>query len=41
MQTLIHCVKYDNYEPTELMKERNVKAKPMNAWDKVTAWPVR
>lgn len=27
----------DNYEPTELMKERNVKAKPMNAWDKVTA----
>ena len=21
----------DNYEPTELMKERNVKAKPMNA----------
>lgn len=27
----------DNYEPTELMKERNVKTKPMNAWDKVTA----
>ena len=27
----------DNYEPTELMKERNAKAKPMNAWDKVTA----
>ena len=27
----------DNYEPTELMKERNVKAKSMNAWDKVTA----
>ena len=27
----------DNYEPTELMKERNVKAKPMNAGDKVTA----
>ena len=27
----------DNYEPTELMKERNVKAKPMNAWVKVTA----
>ena len=27
----------DNYEPTELIKERNVKAKPMNAWDKVTA----
>ena len=27
----------DNYEPTELMKERNVKAKLMNAWDKVTA----
>ena len=27
----------DNYVPTELMKERNVKAKPMNAWDKVTA----
>lgn len=27
----------DNYEPTELMKERNVKAKPMSAWDKVTA----
>ena len=27
----------DNYEPTELMKERNVKAKPMNAWDKVAA----
>ena len=27
----------DRYEPTELMKERNVKAKPMNAWDKVTA----
>ena len=27
----------DNYEPTELMKERNVKAKTMSAWDKVTA----
>ena len=27
----------DSYEPTELMRERSVKAKPMQAWDKVTA----
>ena len=27
----------DNYEPTELMKERETKSKPKNAWDKVTA----
>ena len=27
----------DNYEPTELMKERSVKSKPLDAWDKVTA----
>ena len=27
----------DTYEPTELMRERNVKSKPMQAWDKVTA----
>lgn len=26
----------DTYEPTELMRERNVKSKPMQAWDKVT-----
>ncbi|MCM1105467.1 MAG: acetyl-CoA carboxylase carboxyltransferase subunit alpha [Blautia sp.] len=25
----------DNYEPTELMKERNAKAKLLDAWDKV------
>lgn len=27
----------DNYEPTELMKERAAKAKLLDAWDKVTA----
>ena len=27
----------DSYEPTELMKERNAKAKLLDAWDKVTA----
>ena len=27
----------DNYEPTELMKEREVKAKPFKVWDKVSA----
>ena len=27
----------DNYEPTELMKERAAKAKFLDAWDKVTA----
>ena len=27
----------DRYEPTELMKERTAKSKPLNAWDKVTA----
>lgn len=27
----------DVYEPTELMKEREFSAKPMTAWDKVTA----
>ena len=27
----------DNYEPTELMKEREAKAKPFKVWDKVSA----
>ena len=27
----------DNYEPTELMKERAAKAKPLSAWEKVKA----
>lgn len=27
----------DSYEPTELMKERGAKAKPLGAWDKVKA----
>ncbi len=27
----------DNYEPTELMKERDTKAKPFKVWDKVSA----
>ena len=27
----------DNYEPTELMKEREAKAKPLKVWDKVSA----
>lgn len=27
----------DRYEPTELMKERQVKSKPLSAWEKVTA----
>ena len=27
----------DRYEPTELMKERTAKSKPMDAWDKVKA----
>ena len=27
----------DNYEPTELMKERETKAKPFKVWDKVSA----
>ncbi len=27
----------DNYEPTELMKERAVKSKPLTAWEKVKA----
>ncbi|MCI7321789.1 MAG: acetyl-CoA carboxylase carboxyltransferase subunit alpha [Lachnospiraceae bacterium] len=27
----------DRYDPTELMKERTAKSKPMDAWDKVTA----
>lgn len=28
---------HDRYEPTELMKERTAKSKPLSAWDKVTA----